>query len=573
MMSTLDSSGYRRQLDTPHQVRPVVGAPYVLCVFIVAVILVGVGTFVTAYAYENDPHDPVLLVVGPSLLGLGGLLLLGSVLVCVVACCKNRHLREAFSDDLLNIGGSTFYGGRGFVQLEDETQLYDPPPRHHLQGSAVMGVSNPAGPDHAEAIMILANTVAEERDRQRKNSRKYSRNLSQEPSRRSEERSYPKYYLGPQGHSYSPEDSNHLEHLGLERLRRADAYPELAEDFDLGETDESTERFRDRSYSMSVRRPVARLAPVPDRLRRNVTFTAASQASLQQQQQQLQFLRQQQHQMRKNLLLQEPQYSGLHRKRSSKRKKGVVSREQTPEPIKVHHLPLYNPDLLSALGIQPKRFPLERGQSDHGLLDQGRKESPEVWREDPDVTHGSLGNPRRRPSVVMGVRSIRAPHSGSAYRHHSIYASDMDLHRAPAGVSDSGDNLSNSVSGYGQEPRSPLSPVTAFRNFSITGSDTEDRRQRASPVLHLLHPSEGSLSSLNRNDSKRDNSTLPRSSSASPSQGRPLSNISSESCCSGCCDSDHDNHTGVGDGEDKDTKVENGDLENDKSVPETEKIV
>lgn len=49
-----------------------VGAPYVLCVFVVGVILMGVGTFVTSHAYEDDPKDPVLIVVGPTLLGLGG---------------------------------------------------------------------------------------------------------------------------------------------------------------------------------------------------------------------------------------------------------------------------------------------------------------------------------------------------------------------------------------------------------------------------------------------------------------------------------------------------------------------
>ena len=50
----------------------VIGAPYVLCAFAVGVILLAVGTFITSHAYEDKNRDPVLLGVGPGLLGLGG---------------------------------------------------------------------------------------------------------------------------------------------------------------------------------------------------------------------------------------------------------------------------------------------------------------------------------------------------------------------------------------------------------------------------------------------------------------------------------------------------------------------
>lgn len=55
------------------QIRPVViGAPYVLCGFAVGVILMAVGTFITSHAYDDEETDPVLLGVGPGLIGLGG---------------------------------------------------------------------------------------------------------------------------------------------------------------------------------------------------------------------------------------------------------------------------------------------------------------------------------------------------------------------------------------------------------------------------------------------------------------------------------------------------------------------
>ncbi|XP_042240899.1 uncharacterized protein LOC121878638 [Homarus americanus] len=536
MESTLDSSVYHQHADdgTHHrQSRPVVvGAPYILCVFVVAVILMGVGTFVTSHAYSLDKEDRVLLIVGPALLGLGGLLLLGTVLMCLVACCKNRRMREAFSDEFLNFGGSTFYGGRAFVQLEDETQLHDRSHHHHhhLRNSAVEGVTNLAGPGHNEAVMILASTVAEERDRQRKMSKKFSRNLSHDPSRHAEVPGYPQYYLSPHGQAVSPDNLEYIDHLGLNRLRRTDEYPELAEDFDLGETEETNEGLRERAYSVSVRRPMVQLGPVEHRLRRNVTFSPSSRVRLQQQQQLL-FLRQQQH-------LQEQQYASPQRKRSSRRRKGRSSKEENAEGIMVHQLPRFNPDLLSAVGVKQNSPHLDHDLSNKGLLDHHSQAPHDDWRGNPDVTHGSLGNPRRRPSVVMGVKSIRSKHSGSAYRHHSVYASDMDLHRSSIGAGVSGENLNNS--GAEQMPPRVPSPMRHYQNPALLGSDSGDRRMGSSPVLPLPRPDEGSPSSFFREDSIGGNSTPPRSSSTSPSLGRPLSNISSESCCSGCCDSGDD---------------------------------
>ncbi|XP_071540369.1 uncharacterized protein [Panulirus ornatus] len=547
MMSTQNSSIYRRHVDVPSQpprVRPVVvGAPYVLCLFTVAVILMGVGTFITSHSYEKDPPDHVLLIVGSALLGLAGLLLLGSVLVCLIACCRNRQVREAFSDDLLNIGGSTFYGGRGFVHLEDETELNESQQRHN---TAMDGVTNPAYPSHNEALMILANTVAEERHRQRTGSRKYIRNVSHDASRQLEPQGHGQYYLGPLGlplDRRSREDLALLDHLGLDRLRRVDPHPELAKDFDLGETEESNDGKRDRSYSMAVRRPMAHLAPVQNRLRRNVTFSPAIRARIQRQQQQK--LLQQQQEMRQHFQLREEQHPGLQpqRKRSSRRRKRRGSREETPEDVRIHQLPEYNPDILNALGIQSRPPHLQRSMSRpvEGVTEFPNQMQQETWREDPDITHGSLRSPRRRPSVAMGVRGIRSHHSGSAYRHHSsIYASDMDLHRVPGSGGLSGEN-----DNPGQEPHRTSSSHSRQQNQSCTGSDSDDRRLAPSPVIHLPYPhDQGSLSSLVLHDHRRDNSTLPRSSSASPSQGRALSNISSESCCSGCCDSGRDARMG-----------------------------
>lgn len=87
---------------------------------------------------------------------------------------------------------------------------------------------------------ILANTVAEERQRQRKNSRKLPRN-------RSYEHETPVCYTGPQG-MVEILGREEQDYLGLERIRRVQPLPELAQDFDLGDSDKSNHGTRDRSY-------------------------------------------------------------------------------------------------------------------------------------------------------------------------------------------------------------------------------------------------------------------------------------------------------------------------------------
>lgn len=92
------------------------------------------------------------------------------------------------------------------------------------------------------AVRILASTVAEERERQRKNSRKL-------PSSRSFESGTHACYTGPQGLVHMERLSREeQDYLGLERIRRAERLPELAQDFGLGESDDSGYGLRDRSY-------------------------------------------------------------------------------------------------------------------------------------------------------------------------------------------------------------------------------------------------------------------------------------------------------------------------------------
>lgn len=88
---------------------------------------------------------------------------------------------------------------------------------------------------------ILANTVAEERQRQRKNSRKFSRNPSYENGTHA-------CYTGPQGPNHECLNREDTDYLGLEPIRRAELLPELAQDFGLSESDDSGYIPRDRSY-------------------------------------------------------------------------------------------------------------------------------------------------------------------------------------------------------------------------------------------------------------------------------------------------------------------------------------
>lgn len=82
--------------------------------------------------------------------------------------------------------------------------------------------------------------MAEERQRQRKNSRKLPRN-------RSYETETAVCYTGPQG-LVELLGREEQDYLGLERIRRVQPLPELAQAFDLGDSDNSNHETRDRSY-------------------------------------------------------------------------------------------------------------------------------------------------------------------------------------------------------------------------------------------------------------------------------------------------------------------------------------
>lgn len=517
----MDSSLYHQHIDGTthhHRVRPVViGAPYVLCGFAVGVILMAVGTFITSHAYEDEERDPVLLGVGPGLLGLGALLLLSSVLMCVIACLRNRQLREALSDEFFTIGASTFYGGRQFVPLHDENHLGTQSPGTRRPYSQSGGATDPN-----DAVMILANTVAEERQRQRKNSRKYYRNRSYESGSDA-------CYMGPEGIAHERLSREDPDHLGLEPIRRAERLPELPHNDGLSESDDSGYIPRDRSHSMSFRGPRSQLAPVEQRLRRNLTYTQASRTRIQQQQRQ-----RQRQQADQRMLGWETQQPFPQRKRSSRRKKPQATINEMEEVPTVHRLPKYDPDLLRALGLAPDRPKLDRGRSEN-MLSASAAAQPASWREDPDVTHGSLGNPRRRPSVVMGVKGLRPKQSGAAYRHSSsIYASDMDLHRTDATVTSDASQTGHELQDFQNPSESELYP-------SHPGSVMGNRSVGSSPTLL---PPYGYGDAMPQVATRRENT--PTSTPSICQRRRPLSNISSasESCCSVCCEDSHDGEKG-----------------------------
>ncbi|MPC07797.1 hypothetical protein E2C01_000364 [Portunus trituberculatus] len=409
-------------------VRPVVvGAPYVLCTFALGVILMAVGTFITSHAYEDKNKDPVLLGVGPGLLGLGGLLLLSSVVICVVACMRNRKLREVLSDDFFTIGASTFYGGNELVHLNNEDEM---------------------------------GTYSSQRHRRR--------------------------------HSISG-----------------------------GATDSN------EGVIMSVRLPRSHLAPVEQRLHRNLSYTPASRARIQQ------HLQRQRHQASLQAQGWEVQQSEPRRKRSSKRRKPQATINEVAEGPTVHQLPKYDPDLLSALGLGPSHPRLNRGISEDGHLDSEAAASA-AWRENPDVTYGSLLNTRRKPSVVMGVKGLRPKQSGTAYRHtSSIYASDMDLHRTDATATS---DTSQAVQDF-RNFRGPYGNPQYLPNLE---SSMTNRSIGSSPTL--LPPFDYEDTSP-QPETGRENT--PTSTTSHRHRRRPLSNISSasETCCSECCGTHQQNES------------------------------
>lgn len=99
-------------------------------------------------------------------------------------------------------------------------------------------------PSSSPAFRYLAETVVEERNR-RKNSRKFlHQNSWDSPGLRDHA---PLFHTS--SHGPLREEAAHLEHLGLERLRRADPHMELAEAFDLDDDSEGYEAgVRERAY-------------------------------------------------------------------------------------------------------------------------------------------------------------------------------------------------------------------------------------------------------------------------------------------------------------------------------------
>ncbi|KAK4302242.1 hypothetical protein Pmani_025647 [Petrolisthes manimaculis] len=630
MMSTLNSSMYRQHIDglTFHnRTRPaVVGAPYVLCVFVVGVVLLGVGTFVTSHGHREDgTTDPALLVVGPVLLGLGSMLLLGSVLLCVVACCRNRQLREALSDELYTIGASTFYSGKRLMPSDGEKDddVDRDPPRYPLSypGAAMRGIENPSGPHHpqTQAVMFLANTVTEERNRQQRKAstaRKYSRYLSQEPSGHLEVSRGHHYFDDP--HHQAPltprSDLRHLDHLGLDRLRRVDPQLQLTYGWD-GMTPEevlSGQGARERASSMSVRlTPTTHvMGPTEHRLRRNITYSAASRHRVQQQRQmerrQLYGSQQLPVASMETVEQQQQQYpppppppGPLRRKRSSRR--GSSKGKDSPATPKILPLPKFDPELIRALGIETERPQMTRGISEEGILDHSaQRHHSDAWRHDPAITHGSLGSPRRRPSVAMGVRGKKVQQMANR-PIPSMNSSDIDLYRESSGMTTNRQQTLDPSSSHattldvttdtgaaglssrtGSSPVLCLPPPDGIEPLSLLDTqreensdsdgiyvgksrDTRDsegqynkrkdskhrhrRKRRDTSDSERQYSRRGNYSGsehqYNSNKREEDSDNLgegstrggpPSSlrSSPSPTSIRPLSSISSESCCSDC---------------------------------------
>ncbi|XP_066966706.1 uncharacterized protein [Macrobrachium rosenbergii] len=424
--------------------RRVQGAPYVLCLFATGVLLMGVGTFITTHALEKHESDAhILIIIGPILLGAGGIFLLCSVIFCIVACYKNSKLQHDFSDDLFSIGSSTFYGGRGFAYLVNEEHA-EPP--NHIPRLASEGILNLAGPATScnredEAVILLANTVAEERNRQRKLSQKL---LSSSSLAGASVNTCPCGAVPCSHLQQFPEQNTmvtvprvfsvrgRLDHLGLEKLHRVDPYPELARDFDLGEG--SLQNVRDRSASVYNRQfSMATPDAAPQRLRRNVTYTASSRARIATKLQQDAWKQKQQdHQQQQQ---QDPTASPQWRRFGSLQRKPRERKDSgAQESIKIHQLPKYDPHLLSALGITPaSRDPQDSDYNSDPVPQPGLV--PDQGSQSPQMSSGSRPGSLRRPQhrqPSMGVRGLKAQQAGgSANRHKtSVYASDTSLYRS-----------------------------------------------------------------------------------------------------------------------------------------------
>ncbi|KAK7068325.1 hypothetical protein SK128_016644 [Halocaridina rubra] len=529
-------------------------ASYVLCVFIVGVILMGVGTFITTHALEEHEDDQILNVVGPVLLGAGGLFFFGAVAVCVVACCTNNRLQEEFSEDFLNIGASTFYGGRGFAYLVNEDQLQQTNSALNPMQIHNGGITNLVGPvatrtSQTEGVMFLANTVAEERNRQRKYSRRYARNNTVAPDSPENISNCDHLHMN----HYNPQLLDQHDHLGLEKLRRADPYPELARDFDLGEA-HLTPVLRDRSSSVLHRPQGPPRVLVPHRLRRNVTYSAASRARVHSKNR---HLRHQRDQTPPNLSSDSsPKWI---RRLSQKRAVDRTPPSGTPENIKIHQLPHYDPGLLKSLGIANTQFKQTGIDSN---LDRNHlipKTLLQVEHNFQETSPGSLGRPPRRPAVIMGIQGLNQQPSGPAYRHKSaIYASDMSLHPLKDCVI-VGEVASEGVSEH-RTGRPPLPPhrggrrIPVSRSFTTGNNYTHSLNQLVN-IKRVQLFSTGSASEIENikkgpssrwsssssslqgkgNIIQHDSSSSPPQSPISSCSGSPCnSNTSLQFCCSGC---------------------------------------
>lgn len=96
------------------------------------------------------------------------------------------------------------------------------------------------------SFRYLAETVVEERNR-RKNSHKYLQGQQSSWDSPGIRDHAPLYHTG--SHGLYREDTAHLDHLGLDRLRRADPHLELAEAFDLDDDSEGYDGgVRERAY-------------------------------------------------------------------------------------------------------------------------------------------------------------------------------------------------------------------------------------------------------------------------------------------------------------------------------------
>ncbi|XP_076052256.1 uncharacterized protein LOC143031818 [Oratosquilla oratoria] len=517
-----------------------VGAPYVLCAFAVGVILMGVGTFITANAQENLSEKFVLFVVGLSLLSAGGLFLLGAVIVCAVACCKNRSLQPAISGDILHCGESTFYGNKSLLLVpEEEEEDEDEKGANKGGQDNAFGrrtssrrrkegrINLACGDDHPESgVEVLAKTVTEERHRMQVSPPGYHRSSGNfELDMISLER------LG-------------LDHIGLERLHRVHAQEVLARDFESYHPEvtlENDKQQRGRSYSMTTRGQSGE----PVKLIRNVTYNNTMRINRKHRQEQHLHLQEQhyrymqQKQQRKQLHqehfdalehqryraspsaketgnegdweVEDDEIAGVRgfarrfQRKRSKKKKSQREGDLTPEII--YPLPSCSQELLEAAGIVSHTSSLDRGthhsRPDAEEANTGNKDSPPAPHPHHRLRPGRGSEKQRRPS--MGVSSLKKSSSmtsthlylqksmssspASSLPRKSYHSSDVDLNKA--------------IDSTGSLPRSQKSYESMDHEITIqcrspTTSNTTSVKQalQFGPSLQSQNITNGSSNSL-----------------------------------------------------------------------------